>query len=298
MNTARRFRLAARRRPRFQGLSFNRLLPNILTMIGLCVGLNAIRLAFEGRWPAAVALIVVAAFIDGIDGRLARLLKVTSRFGAEFDSLSDFVCFGVAPGLILYLWSLDGARGVGFIPCVLFAVCMALRLARFNAAIDIGPVVTAKGVMPPPPKPAYAQSFFTGVPAPAGAGLALFPVFASLSFHEWGMTGMAAFLRHPLFVAIVLVLVAGLLVSTLPTWSFKNFKIPREAVLPLLLGAAAYAALLVTEPWAAIAAAGLIYVSLLPFSIRSYQRLKREAEEMRQLEPVPGPKVESGAEQG
>ncbi|APT56467.1 phosphatidylcholine/phosphatidylserine synthase [Roseomonas gilardii] len=294
MNTARRFRLAARRRPRFQGLSFNRLLPNILTMIGLCVGLNAIRLAFEGRWPAAVALIVVAAFIDGIDGRLARLLKATSRFGAEFDSLSDFVCFGVAPGLILYLWSLDGARGVGFIPCVLFAVCMALRLARFNAAIDIGPVVTAKGVMPPPPKPAYAQSFFTGVPAPAGAGLALFPVFASLSFHEWGMTGMAAFLRHPLFVAIVLVLVAGLLVSTLPTWSFKNFKIPREAVLPLLLGAAAYAALLVTEPWAAIAAAGLIYVSLLPFSIRSYQRLKREAEEMRHPDPVSGPGVEQG----
>jgi CDP-diacylglycerol--serine O-phosphatidyltransferase len=294
MNTARRFRLAARRRPRFQGLSFNRLLPNILTMIGLCVGLNAIRLAFEGRWPAAVALIVVAAFIDGIDGRLARLLKATSRFGAEFDSLSDFVCFGVAPGLILYLWSLDGARGVGFIPCVLFAVCMALRLARFNAAIDIGPVVTAKGVMPPPPKPAYAQSFFTGVPAPAGAGLALFPVFASLSFHEWGMTGMAAFLRHPLFVALVLVLVAGLLVSTLPTWSFKNFKIPREAVLPLLLGAAAYAALLVTEPWAAIAAAGLIYVSLLPFSIRSYQRLKREAEEMRQPQPDSGPAAEQG----
>ncbi|MDT8276023.1 MAG: phosphatidylcholine/phosphatidylserine synthase [Roseomonas mucosa] len=294
MNTARRFRLAARRRPRLQGLSFNRLLPNILTMIGLCVGLNAIRLAFEGRWPAAVALIVVAAFIDGIDGRLARLLKATSRFGAEFDSLSDFVCFGVAPGLILYLWSLDGARGVGFIPCVLFAVCMALRLARFNAAIDIGPVVTAKGVMPPPPKPAYAQSFFTGVPAPAGAGLALFPVFASLSFQEWGMTGMAAFLRHPLFVALVLVLVAGLLVSTLPTWSFKNFKIPREAVLPLLLGAAAYAALLVTEPWAAIAAAGLIYVSLLPFSIRSYQRLKREAEEMRLPEPAAGPEAEQG----
>ena len=294
MNTARRFRLAARRRPRLQGLSFNRLLPNILTMIGLCVGLNAIRLAFEGRWPAAVALIGVAAFIDGIDGRLARLLKATSRFGAEFDSLSDFVCFGVAPGLILYLWSLDGARGVGFIPCVLFAVCMALRLARFNAAIDIGPVVTAKGVMPPPPKPAYAQSFFTGVPAPAGAGLALFPVFASLSFQEWGMTGMAAFLRHPLFVALVLVLVAGLLVSTLPTWSFKNFKIPREAVLPLLLGAAAYAALLVTEPWAAIAAAGLIYVSLLPFSIRSYQRLKREAEEMRLPEPAAGPEAEQG----
>lgn len=275
---ARRFRLAARRRPRFAGLSFNRLLPNILTMLGLCAGLNAVRFAFEGRWEPAVTMVVVAAFIDGIDGRLARLLKVTSRFGAEFDSLSDFLSFGVAPALVLYLWSLNAARGLGFMPCLLFAVCMALRLARFNAAIDADLAPAAKGVLPPSPKPAYAQSFFTGVPAPSGAGLALFPIFASLAFEGWGLLGVAAVLRHPLLVALLLVVVAGLLVSTLPTWSFKNFKVPRDAVLPLLLGAAAYAALLVSEPWAALAAAGLIYASLVPLASRSYARLKREAE--------------------
>ena len=275
---ARRFRLAARRRPRFAGLSFNRLLPNILTMLGLCAGLNAVRFAFEGRWEPAVTMVVVAAFIDGIDGRLARLLKVTSRFGAEFDSLSDFLSFGVAPALVLYLWSLNAARGLGFMPCLLFAVCMALRLARFNAAIDADLAPAAKGVLPPSPKPAYAQSFFTGVPAPSGAGLALFPIFASLAFEGWGLPGVAAVLRHPRLVALLLVVVAGLLVSTLPTWSFKNFKVPRDAVLPLLLGAAAYAALLVSEPWAALAAAGLIYASLVPLASRSYTRLKREAE--------------------
>ncbi|MFC0408755.1 CDP-alcohol phosphatidyltransferase family protein [Roseomonas elaeocarpi] len=282
----RRFRITPRRRPRLQGWSFNQLLPNILTMMGLCAGLTAIRLAFEGRWRTALGLIVLAGFIDGIDGRLARMLKATSRFGAEFDSLSDFLCFGVAPALMLYMWSLNEARGLGFIPCVLFAVCMALRLARFNAAID-GPAPTGKGMIPPPPKPAYAQSFFTGVPAPSGAGLALFPIFASLAFQGWGLNGMAAAFRHPIFVALVLVVVAGLLVSTIPTWSFKNFKVPREAVLPLMLGAAAYVALLVTEPWAALAVIGLIYVSMLPFSSRSYLRLRREAEA--RLEPVEAP---------
>ncbi|MFT8245813.1 CDP-alcohol phosphatidyltransferase family protein [Roseomonas sp. BN140053] len=276
----RRFRLNARRRQRLQGLSFNRLLPNILTMLGLCAGLTAVRFAFDGRWEPALTLIVVAGAIDGIDGRLARLLKATSRFGAEFDSLSDFVSFGVAPALVLYLWTLHDARGVGFIPCLMFAVCMALRLARFNASLDVAQVPLAKGVIPPPPKPAYAQSFFTGVPAPSGAGLALFPVFASLAFEGWGLTGVAAVLRHPAFVAPLLVLVAALLVSTLPTWSFKNFKVPRDAVLPLLLGAAAYAALLVAEPWAALAAAGLIYFALLPLASRSYLRLRQEAENL------------------
>ena len=133
----RRFR--PRTRPRYSGPSFNRLIPNILTMLGLCLGLTAIRFAFDGRFENAAALIVVAGAIDGIDGRLARLLKATSRFGAEFDSLSDFLCFGVAPVLVLYLWTLQyvppGARGLGFAPCLLFAVCSALRLARFNASI-------------------------------------------------------------------------------------------------------------------------------------------------------------------
>ena len=131
-------RRLARSRPRYRGPSFNRVIPNIMTLIGLCAGLTAIRMALDGRWEHAAGLIVVAAVIDGLDGRLARLLKGTSRFGAEFDSLSDFLCFGVAPALILYLWTLHEGRRFGFVPCVLFAVCSALRLARFNVKTPIG----------------------------------------------------------------------------------------------------------------------------------------------------------------
>jgi len=268
----RRFR--PRTRPRFDGLSFNRLIPNILTMLGLCCGLVAIRFAFEGRFQHAALLIVVAGVIDGLDGRLARLLKATSRFGAEFDSLSDFLCFGVAPALILYFWTMQDYRALGFAPCLLFAVCMALRLARFNAALDVGPGV----------KPAYAYNFFTGVPAPAGGGCVLFPLFLGLWFNQMGFETLAAAAKHPAFVGVVIMVVAGLLVSTLPTWSFKNFKIPRAYVLPLLLGVGLFVALLLSEPWAALAAAGIIYLGMLPFSLRSYLRLKREAEAM--IEPM------------
>ncbi len=268
----RRFR--PRTRPRFEGQSFNRLIPNILTMLGLCCGLVAIRFAFEGRFHQAAVLIVVAGVIDGLDGRLARLLKATSRFGAEFDSLSDFLCFGVAPAMILYFWTMQDYRALGFAPCLLFAVCMALRLARFNAALDVGPGV----------KPAYAYNFFTGVPAPAGAGCVLFPLFLGLWFEQLGLEGLAAVAKHPAFVGLLTTVMAGLLVSTLPTWSFKNFKVPREYVLPLLLGAGLFVALLLSEPWAALATAGLIYLGMIPFSVRSYLRLKREAEAL--IEPV------------
>jgi CDP-diacylglycerol--serine O-phosphatidyltransferase len=276
----RRFR--PRTRPRYSGPSFNRLIPNIMTMLGLCCGLTAVRFAFDGRFEHAAALIVVAGAIDGIDGRLARLLKATSRFGAEFDSLSDFLCFGVAPALVLYLWTLHDLGGLGFAPCLLFAVCSALRLARFNASIIEAPAVPLAG---PPPKPAYAQSFFTGVPAPAGAGLALFPLFLSLAFREWNWTRMAEAIDHPAVAGLLLVAVGALMVSTLPTWSFKNFKVPSEMVLPLLLGVGAFVAVLLTEPWAALAGGGLIYAGMLPFSARSYLRLKREAEAG--LEPTP-----------
>lgn len=279
-------RFRPRTRPRIAGPSFNRLIPNILTMLGLCSGLTAIRFALDERWEQAAVLIVVAGAIDGLDGRIARLLKATSRFGAEFDSLSDFLCFGVAPALILYLWTLQDApawaRGWGFAPCILFAVCSALRLARFNASIAEAPA--AVPIAGPPPKPAFAQSFFTGVPAPAGAGLALFPIFAALAFREWGWSTPESVMRHPIVAAVLLVAVGAVMISTLPTWSFKNFKVPEGAVLPLLLGIGAYVAVLLTEPWAALAAAGLIYGGMLPFSVRSYLRLKREADAM--LEPV------------
>jgi CDP-diacylglycerol--serine O-phosphatidyltransferase len=246
-----------RARPRFEGLSFNRLIPNIMTMLGLCAGLVAIRFAIDGRWPQAAASIVVAGVIDGLDGRLARLLKATSRFG-------------VAPALVLYLWTMNTVGPLGFLPCLLFAVCSALRLARFNASLDIG---VEK------PKPAYAYNFFTGVPAPAGAGCVLFPLFLAIFLAERGWTTLAEVVRHPALVACFLVAVGGLMVSTLPTWSFKNFKVPRVVVLPLLLGVGFYVALLVAEPWAALAAAGLIYLAMLPFSVRSYIALRDAAEE-------------------
>src|SRR3984885_1619499 len=135
----RRYRPRPRNRPRFKGPSFNRMVPNLLTMLGLCAGLTSMRFGLEGRFGAAAVAIAVAAALDGLDGRLARLLKGTSRFGAEFDSLSDFVCFGVAPSFVLYLWSLHRAGAYGYVPCLMFAVCMALRLARFNASLDGAP---------------------------------------------------------------------------------------------------------------------------------------------------------------
>ena len=269
-----------RRRPRFEGLSFNRMIPNIMTMFGLCAGLVAIRFAIDARWSQAATFIVVAAVIDGLDGRLARLLKATTRFGAEFDSLADFLSFGVAPALVLYLWSMQAVGPIGFLPCLLFAVCSSLRLARFNASLDVG---LEK------PKPAYAYNFFTGVPAPAGAGCALFPLFGALAFGEWGWPGFADALRHPILVGAVLVVVGAMMVSTLPTWSFKNFKVPRAVVLPLLLGVGAFVALLVAEPWAALAAAGVIYLGMLPFSVRSYLALKAEAEALIEQAAEPAP---------
>jgi len=242
------------------------MVPNLLTLLGLCAGLTSMRFALEGRFGSAAVAIAVAGAIDGVDGRLARLLKATSRFGAEFDSLADFLSFGVAPAFTLYLWSLQRAGGFGYTPCLMFAVCMALRLARFNAALDGAP------------KPAYAYNFFTGVPAPAGAGLALFPLFLGLEAKSLGWSWLLSVTQYPLFCAVVLAGTGLLLVSTLPVWSFKNFKVPAEYVLPLLLGTGIYAALLVADPWAALAAGGFIYLGMLPFSVRSFHRLRREAE--------------------
>ena len=262
----RRYRPRPRKRPRYKGPSFNRMIPNLLTMLGLCGGLTSMRFGLEGRFGAAAVAIVVAGLIDGLDGRLARMLKTTSRFGAEFDSLSDFLCFGVAPPFVIYLWSLQRGRAYGYAPCLMFAVCMALRLARFNASLDGAP------------KPAYAYNFFTGVPAPAGAGLALFPLFLGLEAQSLGFDWLLRASQFPLLCAAVLIGTSLLLVSTLPIWSFKNFKVPSEYVLPLLLGTGAYAAVAIADPWAALAAAGLIYIGMLPFSVRSFRRLRREAE--------------------
>ncbi|MDI6652679.1 phosphatidylcholine/phosphatidylserine synthase [Gluconobacter japonicus] len=255
-------------RTRVRGPSFNRLIPNILTMLGLCAGLSGMRFALEHQFAHAAVALLIAACIDGLDGRIARLLRGTTRFGAEFDSLSDFVCFGVAPSFVLLMWCLEDAGRYAFVPCIMFTVCMALRLARFNASLDDDD------------KPDYSANFFTGVPAPAGAGIVLFPVFLGLEADRMHAEGLSAFAREPIVSAICLILTALLLVSTLPVWSFKNFKVPARYVLPLMLGTGLYAAVLVADPWGALAAAGLFYVAILPFSRRSYHRLRKAAEDM------------------
>lgn len=254
------------RRQRLSGQSFNRILPNLMTLLGLCIGLSSIRLGLEGRYGMAVLAIAVSGVIDGLDGRLARLLKATSRFGAEFDSLADFLCFGIAPALLLYMWSLQPWGALGFLPPLMYASAMALRLARFNAALDSAP------------KPAFSYNFFTGVPAPAGALLVLFPLFVGLAATEHGQGWLQALVSYPLFTALVLAGVAVLCVSTLPVWSFKNFKVPVVMILPLLLGVVVFAALIFADPYSAGSLAGLAYIIMLPFSLRSYRRLEREAQ--------------------
>jgi CDP-diacylglycerol--serine O-phosphatidyltransferase len=244
-----------------RGLSFNRMIPNILTLLALCAGMTAIRLGLEEHYREAVVAIMVAGVLDGIDGRIARLLKGTSEFGAELDSLSDFVSFGVAPALLMYLWSLQSFSSVGWVVALLYAVCCGLRLARFNTQIGAD--------LPP-----YAYNFFTGVPSPAAAGLAIIPLL--LNF-EFGWSGF----RNAGFCAVVLAAVAALMVSRVPTFSFKRFHVPREWVLTMLLVIGGLAALATTEPWATLLLIGVIYIASIPLSIRAYNKLRQAASEMR-----------------
>ncbi len=241
--------------------SLNRMIPNILTLLALCAGMTAIRLAFLDRFEQATAAIIIAGILDGIDGRIARLLKGTSSFGAELDSLSDFVSFGAAPAIMLDIWTMDTLHGIGWALALLFAVCTALRLARFNTQI---------GEELPP----YAYNFFTGVPAPAGAGLVMIPMFL---YFESGID----FFRSPILCGAVLAAVAALMVSRVPTFAFKSFRIPREWVLPTLLLVGALAAFLTTEPWLTLLIIGALYIGSIPVSVRAYARLRRAAEELR-----------------
>src|SRR5690348_2410743 len=248
------------RRPRVRvrpigTLSLNRLIPNILTLLALCAGMTAIRLALNGKFESAASAIIIAGVLDGIDGRIARLLKGTSPFGAQLDSLSDFISFGVAPAVVLYTWTMQSLQTLGWVVVLLFAVCCALRLARFNTQI---------GAELPP----YAYNFFTGVPAPAGAGLVLIPMILSFQFG-------AAIFRSPYLVAVVLAVVGALMVSRVPTFSFKRFRMPGHWVLPMLLVIGGLAAFVTTEPWATLLVIGGIYIVSIPLSIRSYRRLRR-----------------------
>lgn len=237
-----------------RGFSINRLIPNVLTLAALCSGLTGIRFALQGEMRLAVIAIIVAAIFDALDGRVARRLGVTSRFGAELDSLSDFLCFGVAPALVLYLASLSHAGALGWVVTLMFPICSALRLARFNTAL----------VSDTPP-PVWTGSYFTGVPAPAGALLALMPLMVSFEIE-------AAWPRHAAVVGVVLVVVGGLMVSRLPTFSFKKGRIPRHLVLPAMLAAALVMGVLASAPWIALSLIGFGYVCLIPFSVMAHRR--------------------------
>jgi CDP-diacylglycerol--serine O-phosphatidyltransferase len=247
------------RRKRFKGQSLNMMIPNLLTLMSLCAGLSAMRFALLAKWEWAVVAVILAGFLDNLDGRMARLLGGGSKFGTELDSLSDFVSFGVAPAVVLYHWSLWELGGKGWIIVTFYCICSALRLARFNSR---------QGEVLPP----WAYNYFTGVSAPAGAGLALLPMMISFQFPELEA------IRSVLVVGSLAVATAFLKISTIPTYSLKQIKIPQPYVLPTFLLVGIFAATLVTEFWPTFIGLVIAYFLSIPFSVRSFLHLRREAE--------------------
>ena len=242
-----------RRNRRLRELPVNSLIPNILTVLALCAGMSAIRFAMQERWELAVAAIIVAGILDGLDGRMARLLKGATKFGAELDSLSDFIAFGVAPALVIYMWSTEALGGVGWVAGLAYSTCCALRLARFNTALE------------DPDRPAWASLFFTGMAAPAGALIALLPLTVSFQIGD-------GFLREPALMALWLLAVAFMMISRIPTYSFKRVRVKREMVLPLLVVVGIVAAVLASYPWFVLSILGVSYLGSIPFSYRAQQR--------------------------
>jgi len=246
------------RRRRFRPIPVRMLVPNVITLLAICAGLTAIRLSTEGRMELAVAAIVFAAVLDGLDGRVARMIKGQSKFGAELDSLADFVNFGVAPGLILYFWQLHELNNGGWIAAMVFAISGGLRLARFNATMD------------EPNKPPFAANYFTGVPAPLGAITVLLPIYL-------------AFLGLPkppaTLTAFYTLLIAFLMVSRLPVFSGKTvrMRVPPEMVLPVFVAVIFFIALLIGYPWYILSAGSLLYLLSLPMGWKSYRDHARKA---------------------
>jgi CDP-diacylglycerol--serine O-phosphatidyltransferase len=254
-----------RTRRRLSDLSFNRMVPNVLTLLALCAGMTAIRYAVSGDFQYAVFAIIAAGIFDGLDGRLARLLKATTQFGAELDSLADFISFGVAPAAVLYLWTMTQLHSVGWAIVLFYAVCCALRLARFNTQL----------VTETPP---WAANFFSGAPAPAGAGLIMLPMFISFEWGDW-------IARSPYLNAVWISGVALMMISTVPTVSLKRIRIPHRFVLPTLLGIGIMAGFFTTSPWPTLTFVGALYLASIPLTIRAATRARRAAT-TRQAEPA------------
>ena len=242
--------------PEERGIPFRAMIPNAITVFALCLGLTGVSLAIGGEWEKALGSIVLAGVLDGFDGRIARLLRAQSRFGAELDSLSDNIAFGTAPALILFLWSLQTAPRFGWIAALALAVCCALRLARFNARIDAAE------------QPHKSAGFNTGVPAPAGAGLAFVPIFL------WLVTGDDLFRQWQPVMAWTL-FIAALMISSLPTYSWSSIRIRRDWRLFALAGIALFGAALIVAPWPTLLALAVVYLLMIPLALASYARVKR-----------------------
>ncbi|MAH84112.1 MAG: CDP-diacylglycerol--serine O-phosphatidyltransferase [Rhodospirillaceae bacterium TMED8] len=242
-----------KKRRRLKHLSVNVMIPNILTLLALASGLTGIRFAIEEHWEEAVMAIAVAAVFDALDGRIARLLKGSSKFGAELDSLSDFVCFGVAPAMILYLWGMQDGGRVGWLLVMLFAMCCGLRLARFNVALEDDNA------------PSWKSNFFSGIPAPAGAGLVLVPMILTFQIDT-------NIFRSPWVVSVFLLGIGAFFVSSIPTYSMKKLRVPQRKLLVTMLGVAMIIAFVASFPWLSLTIFLTIYMISIPFSVRSYRR--------------------------
>jgi CDP-diacylglycerol---serine O-phosphatidyltransferase len=240
---------------RFGKVELRYVIPNLITVLAICAGLSGIRLAFEGRFEQAVLMVLAAAFLDGIDGRIARMMKGQSKFGAQMDSIADAVNFGAAPALVLYAAVLDQVRSIGWIAALVYAIACCLRLARFNVMNDN------------PDQAANSGDFFVGVPAPAGACLVMLPVYV------WFL-GVQTTAPVALLSSLYTILIAFLMISQLPVFSGKKAttRIPREIVLPLILGVTIYVALFVTFTWETLTLSALAYIASLPFGVRAARR--------------------------
>ncbi len=240
-------------------LPIGKLFPSIITIMAICFGLTAVRYALSEKWEIAVAFIIIAGFLDVLDGRLARFLKATSNFGAQLDSLADFVNFGVSPAIVLYLWTLNTIpiKGLGWAFALLYAICSAIRLARFNSDLA------------DPDRPAWKEGFFTGVPAPMGAYLALLPMIISFE------TDIITYI-NPFFWGVYLVIAGLLMASRLPTFATKKLVIHKEYISFILVFVGLLVGVLIMAPWITLTILGLVYIITIPFSFKAYKKLSKK----------------------
>ncbi|MBE6452036.1 MAG: CDP-diacylglycerol--serine O-phosphatidyltransferase [Alphaproteobacteria bacterium] len=246
---------------KLKALPFRKIAPNIVTLLALCAGVTSIRYSIQGDWAKAVICVFVAAFFDLLDGRVARMLKGSTKFGAELDSLCDCISFGVAPAIMIYQWTMFDLPRFGWFFCLLLTVGMALRLARFNTMLEEEPM------------PVYWQHFFVGVPAPAAAALVMMPIMLSFNFPEY-----ENILRSNAFCAVLLVIVTFLMVSRIPTFSTKKLKVPTYLMMPLMLVVALFASFMITQPWMTLGIMTLLYALSIPIGVLVFWKEQKNSE--------------------